>query len=72
MVPPIRSASREEALEALKHRNAKLYDNIKDYFVLIQIQNGVKELAESITVENALTICCALGFFPTEKGKTLQ
>ena len=47
--------------------NSKLYKDMKDLFCYVQIEKGAKALSKTIPIEDIVTLCRALGFYPTEK-----
>ena len=47
--------------------NSKLYKDMKDMFCYVQIEKGAKNLSKTIPIEDIVTLCRALGYYPTEK-----
>ena len=47
--------------------DSKLYKDMKDLFSYVQIEKGAKSLSNTIPIEDIVTLCRALGYFPTEK-----
>ena len=47
--------------------NSKLYKDMKDLFCYVQIEKGAKSLSKTIPIEDIVTLCRALGYYPTEK-----
>jgi hypothetical protein len=45
----------------------QLYAELKDYFCVVQLEGGGKELAREIPLDNMEKLCRTLGFFPTER-----
>ena len=40
---------------------------MKDLFCYVQIEKGAKNLSKTIPIEDIVTLCRALGYYPTEK-----
>ena len=40
---------------------------MKDLFCYVQIEKGAKSLSKTIPIEDIVTLCRALGYYPTEK-----
>ena len=40
---------------------------MKDLFCYVQIERGAKSLSKTIPIEDIVTLCRALGYYPTEK-----
>ena len=59
----------DQALDRLKQKHESLYQSMRQYFALIQVQNGMDEVDDLVSIDNIGEICCALGFFPTEQEK---
>ena len=57
----------QDNFKFLVSRNLKLYNDMKDYFSLVQILDGSKCLLKTIPTESIVLVCRALGFYPTEK-----
>lgn len=45
----------------------QLYEELKDYFSLVQLEEGGKELRTEVPLEAMERICRGLGYFPTER-----
>ena len=45
----------------------QLYEELKDYFSVVQVVEGGKELGREIPLDRMERVCRGLGFFPTER-----
>lgn len=57
----------QDNFKLLVSSNLRLYNDMKDYFSLVQIMDGSKCLLKTIPTESIVLVCRALGFYPTEK-----